>query len=206
MKTNIKREMKLGKFQYKMTGMPSVSGSANYTLGIALIKVSAETTDGRLLELRQTNWLLKAINVLPILNICDFTPFEFYKDKKLCGRAMRKGLRATFAINTNEGNYEIRQHNDNFISLMRNEKQIALYKRDFWVYAEGTNYSVDYDETQDVNMIFFMCIFADAMFGMTHGRVSLAKYEKHYVLADKWSERTKWRSDALWQNAGAEVP
>ena len=84
---------------------------------------------------------------------------------------------------------------------MYNDRQVALYAKDYFTTAEKNHYVVYYDEYmngQEILLIFLFCIFIDMVFFPNACRLSLFKYEKDFVFKDKFPERTLWRPRNEW--------
>ena len=193
MKKTIERKIGRSKFLYEMSGM-SVVGSSKYTLRLLPVKIEV-LCGNKTLVLKQTAWLLKLINSLPLLNIETFTPLRFYENGIYCGIAKKKMFQPVFDIRINSSIYEIRQHNNNYISLMRDNIQIALYKKELQTIAEHNKYIVEFDESADKLLILLFAILADTVFYSNEGRFSYCKYEKDIIINDKFKERTNYKTD-----------
>ena len=172
----------------------SAAGSSKYTLGLLPVKIKV-LCNNKTLGLKQTAWLLKLINLLPFLNTESFIPLRFYENGICCGAAKKKMFQPAFDIKINNSNYEVRQHNNNNISLMRDNIQIALYKKELRTIAEHNKYIVEFDESADKLLILLFAILADTVFYSNAGRFTYCKYEKDIIINDKFKERTNYKTD-----------
>ena len=167
--------------------------TANITLGIMPVKIKM-LSNGCSIIIKQYPFLLKLINSLPILNCENFTPFKIYKDNVKCGKGKHILFKPLYIFTINNDIYEIRHHSNNYISLMRNNVQIALYYKNITSVAEHNIYNVKcvYD-TEMLNIILLFCAFIDVIFYPNNGNFSYIKKEKTFVFNDKYEERINWK-------------
>jgi len=195
MQTIITRTAEYGKIQYTLPWEKSLLGEANWTyMGLRLQKISVKDEENCIFELKQTNWLIKIINLIPPLIFFTLTPFEFFKNEIFCGRSKRNVFDAAYSFHAENCVYEVRGHSNNYTSLMKNDKQIALYKRDPEVVVGQAKYHVDYDSNQELGLILLFGAFMDAVFHKSRGSIDFVKYEKSYVISDPFPERASWQS------------
>lgn len=77
---------------------------------------------------------------------------------------------------------------------MKNNFQIALYKKDSITEQEKNRYAVSYDEDEvDSALIFLFCIFSDSVFYNNDRSFSYLKYERDFIPNDKkYLNRINW--------------
>lgn len=170
----------------------AVFGKANYTFGFLLQNITI-TSGGNILQLKQTNWLLKLLNTLPLLNSEVLAPYKFYINGQCRGKSKNVFFRPCFFFDIEKVHYEVRLHNNNFISLMMDNLQIALFKKETSSTGERNIYKVNYsDEHIKKEMLLLFCAFIDLVFYKNYSFVSYYRKEKNYVFHDAYEERTKW--------------
>lgn len=191
---NVQRVQKLKKYTYKIIGNSRYSGESNYTYGLIPRRIMVLRDNYSIMELKQTNWLLKFMNSLPVLNCETFTPFYYFENKTLLGKSKTRLFQPAFFFTIKENFYELRQHNHNVISLMENGAQIALYKKEAFTEFERNKYEIRYREDKEENdpLLLLFCIFIDVVFYSSTSKISGWKYEKEYVMKDPFPERTHW--------------
>ncbi len=190
MKVIINRKLQNKKFLYYLND-DTLVGHTNITFGF--LPCIIEVFGNRGLSLKQ-NILLKLINNFPILNLESFAPFKLYENGKHIGIAKTVFLQPAFKVIIKKNTYEIRQHNKNFISVMKNNFQIALYKKDAITEQEMNRYAVSYDENAaDSALIYLFCIFSDSVFYNNDRSFSYLKYERDFIPNDKkYLNRINW--------------
>ena len=191
MKLNIRRYIKKNNLEY-ITDTYDFKGTLNYANNVFPIKLKL-TTSKDVLEIVQKPWILKLINCLPILNTETFAPFKVYLNGVLCGKSKNILFKPIFLFYINDDLYEIRQHNNNYISLMHNNVQLALYKKDDVTISETNNYSIKcVNNDEMIQWIILFCLFIDRVFYPNNSSLNYWKYEKNYVINDEYSERLSW--------------
>lgn len=170
----------------------NITGSANYTWGILPVKIEVLSNKNHIM-LKQSPWILKFINSLPLLNYETFTPFKLYKNGAKCGRGWHILFRPVFVFIIENDRYELRHHTDNYISIMKDNKQIGLVRKKIKTIAEKNTYYVKcINEENILDIIMLFCVFIDVMFYPNNKQISYVKTEKTFVLNDKFSKRINW--------------
>ena len=189
MNLKIIRELKLKKYVYQLSTTELIIGTANYTFGFI-----PRIYNNDLFELKQTSWLLKLINSFPILNLETFTPFKYYVNGNYSGRSKKVPFKPVFHFTINEDKYELCQHNKNYVSLMRNDIQVALYRKEDETVLEMNTYNIKYDENSNMehSLLLIFCIFIDVTFYANSMNIAYLKYDKNYVIKNEYDERTLW--------------
>lgn len=187
----IYRNMNAKKINYYINNH-SVEGSANITLGIIPIKITVKNGN-KCIVLKQAPLILKLINALPLLNYETFTPFKIYKDNLFCGRGAHILFRPIFKFKIEGNKYELRHHSDNYISLLRENKQIALFQKKSLSIRENRSYFIKcVNEAGILDIIMLFCAFSDVIFYPNNKSVGYLKWDKTYVFNDKYANRTHW--------------
>lgn len=170
----------------------NIEGTANITLGILPIKITVQNSN-HCIVLKQSPLILKLINALPILSYETFTPFKIYKDSIFCGRGTHVLFRPIFKFKMEGNRYELRHHSNNYISLIRENKQIALFQKKSLSISEKRSYFVKcINEAEILDIIMLFCAFADVIFYPNNKSVAYIKWDKTYVINDKYASRTYW--------------
>jgi len=195
MKIEIVRKMKANKYVYDLYGREI--GEANYTYSILpdRIKVFGENDDkDSVIALKQTNWLFNIIDILP-WDFKKLMPYKCYVDGKYSGKSEKTLFRAIYKFTISDNEYELCEHSNNYVSLLKNNVQIALYQKDAETFAEQNLYRIEYtDDDSVINLseLYLFCIFIDRVFFKNTNGLYYARYEKTYVINDKYSDRAKW--------------
>lgn len=191
MKVNIQRTMYNNKFVYNIKGYTFV-GESNCTYGLFPIQIKIPFEES-CIELKQSI-ILKLINCLPVLNMETLASFKAYLNKKYIGKSTHKLFEPVFYFDFQGGMYEVRLHNNNYISLMKNNIQTALYNRVSYSEGENNIYEVEFDDSKEhLVYILLFCIFIDRVFYSNNGKVNYLKWEKNIVINDRHKVRTSWK-------------
>jgi len=189
----VQRKMKRTKWEYHIHNDGGLRGEAKYTFAILPRKISVFADNGDTLTLNQKNWLLSALRGIPGLKYFIFPPYTYAVNGTVHGRATWSWLSADFFLNNDR--YEMRKHSNLATSLMKNNTQVALFRKSKITYFERNEYTVLYDDEMknSIPMLFLLCIAQDIMFSQNlGGGLSLMKYEKDWIVRDHFSERAKW--------------
>lgn len=196
MQTQIIRKMGSNSYIYTCSDVPSLLGVTNYMFGFLPIKISVTDSDKNTQKvLIQQNKVLKTIlRGVSILNIKIFFPFKLYDGSNCLGKTKTKLFECVYFFYIKNYKFELRQHNNNYCSLLKNEKQVALYKKKDISIAERNVYEIKYDISinSQMDLIMLFCIFIDRVFYPSNGYISGVKYEKDLIFQDRYNERTDW--------------
>ena len=198
----INRNMTVRNIHYYIKNYDVVS-KANITLGMLPIKI--EVLSNNHIILKQSPWILKLINALPLLNYETFTPFKLYKNGVKCGKGKHLFFKPVFIFVIDMDRYEIRHHSNNYISIMRNDKQIALFQKKLRSVAENNTYFVKcINENGILDIIMLFCAFIDVMFYPNNKHIAYIKEEKTYILNDKHSKRIQWSPPRVQEDGAVD--
>ena len=176
----LKREMNKKGYLYKFK--ENIVGKANYTFGLFPKKIEAFQANEKAI-LIQTNWFIRIINNIPLLNFEEFTPFRYYKNGIEIGKSKKVLFKPLFVFYIKNDVYILKLHNDNYITLMKNDKYIAQYKRSLQLIEEKCFYHISFEE-DNCNLIdvILFCIFVDIIFYANNMKIGYYKREKNIVI------------------------
>ena len=103
---------------------------ANYTFGILPRKAELCDKDGKAVcTLKQRSTALKLVSLPFRVIVPDYSmnKYYFYKNGELCGSTAGKPFSSGLVLDTRDGVYRFRTHSDNYISVMKDESQAALF-------------------------------------------------------------------------------
>ena len=200
MTIHLSRKLNLFRSTYLIRGRRDLQGLSRNTLGLLFQRLKL-LKDGELLyELRQTNWLLQLLAVIPLLGLAVFVPYElFFKVRKI-GRSRRLSASAGYEIAFWDDRYEIHLHNGSRCSVVKNGTQTALITKSEEVWFEENEYDIllpDGCREDEQNRIFLLCLFIDVTFFANHRRWAAHRKEKSIVLYDAFPERAEWTPDEI---------
>ena len=193
----VTRKMELGKFVFRIENLTSVYGEASYTAGFIPRKIKVSGENGNTLKLIQTNWVLRILNSLPVFNIFRFVPYRYYIDDIYMGRFKITPFKRGSYFIFGDDIFELQGHSKNYISLMKNNSQVALYKKDIATFMEENRYTIKYDDRISIQLLLLFCIFIDVESYPNHLRISASKYEVDFAIKDPYKERTHWEPDTI---------
>ena len=141
MTIHLSRKLNLFRSTYLIRGRRDLQGLSRNTLDLLFQRLKL-LKDGELLyELRQTNWLLQLLAVIPLLGLAVFVPFQlFFKGQKI-GRSRRLSASAGYELAFGVDRYEIHLHNGNRCSVVKNGTQTALITKSEEVWFEENEYA-----------------------------------------------------------------
>lgn len=189
---DVVRSMKMTGYRFAIKYDGILSGKVNYTLGIGPRIITVKNADKTEYVLKQRNILLNILEHIPIVGLEIFSPFILYRDGNKIGRIRHKIFSSQYYLTTDNDTYEIFEHSNNYISITRNETQIALIKKEEVTEFEHNTYRVKYDNKEDKALLFALCMMIDVVMYEQHLKVSMYKREKVFIIDDKYSERAYW--------------
>ena len=200
MTLHLSRKLHISRSTYAIRERGDVQGLSRNTLDLLFQRLKL-LKDGELFyELRQTNWLLQLLAVIPLLGLAVFVPFQlFFKGQKI-GRSRRLSASAGYELAFGVDRYEIHLHNGNRCSVVKNGTQTALITKSEEVWFEENEYEIllpDECCEDEQNRIFLLCMFIDVTFYANHRRWAAHRKEKNIVLYDAFPERAEWTPDEI---------
>ncbi len=193
---NIIRKMHLNKYEYSIEQNDSVSAEVSFDYGILSRNITSKGNNIKY-TMKQRNWLLKILMVIPKLFIpVDLFPkYNIFFNEEIIGKTKVAFCTPKRELTINNSLYEIYLHSNNYISIMKDDVQIALVKKSVLTFGEQNRYDVDFDYITEKDMVFalLMVAFADVVFYPNRLRIDAIKYEKT-IGKDKMSQRTFWQS------------
>lgn len=131
-----------------------------------------------------------------ILPIGLFPQYKFYHREICIGKTKISFFSPRRIIIINNICYELYLHNNNYISILKNNVQIALIKKSEMTMAEENKYIISFDENleKDVGLLTIFVAFIDVIFYPNRYKLNYVKYEKTIGI-DKLYNRTLWKPD-----------
>lgn len=209
MKLTFVRHLKLKKFTYE-SGL--YNAESNYTFGFGLRKLVAFNQENEIeYELNQENWLLKILTYIPfwelILGIDIFPPYKFYHRGICCGKTRVAFWKSYCIIAVENEVYELYLHSNNFISILKNDIQIALVQKEEVTIEERNTYHLNVDDSlvDDMNLMALFIAFIDIVFFPNRMEFWLERSEKT-IGPDKLYYRTYWKPECKRGEESEEKP
>lgn len=194
---DVSRTLELRKFVYKMS-TKNFYAYSNYTFGIFLREIAAfDSKTETLYQMKQENWLFKILTWIPvfwILPISMFPCFSIYKNKEKIGKTNLAFATPLRRVDVENDTYEFCIHSNNYVSILKNDIQTALIKKEPQTYCGQSKYGVLCSDMidSDVLLLFMFVAFIDVHFFKNRNRIDYLKYEKTAGY-DGFNERTVWR-------------
>lgn len=195
----IKRKISDGKFCYTIDDDNVYYGESNFTFGVLLRKLSITNT-----EKNYTYKLIQDSIFQQIIYLCGlwmlpidlFPKYKVFLNNKCIGATKVSFFTPLRKVYINENEYELCIHSNNYISIMKNNIQIALIKKDSFTEMEQHRYDVIYDNKNesDVGILFLLIDFIDIIYFPSKNRISYYKYETT-IGKDKYYLRTLWTAE-----------
>ncbi len=190
------RTMHLNKYAYSIEQDSSASAAASMDYGILPRCITAEGNNSKY-TMKQSNWLLKILMAIPkiFIPIDLFPKYNIFSDEKIIGKTKPAFCTPKREIMIENSLYEVYLHSNNYISIMKDDVQIALVKKSVVTIGEKNRYDVDFEcvTEKDKVLILLMVAFADVVFFPNRFSVAAVKYEKT-IGKDKMAHRTAWQS------------
>ena len=195
MTLHLSRKLHISRSTYAIRERGELQGVGRNTLGLLFQRLRLMRGGEALYELRQTNWLLQLLAVIPLLGFAVFVPFQlFFKGQKI-GRSLRLSASAGYEIAFGDDRYEIHLHNGSRCSVVKNGAQIGRITKNEEVWFEENEYEIllpDGCGEDEQNRIFLLCMFIDVTFFANHRRWAAHRKEKNIVFYDAFPERAEW--------------
>lgn len=199
MTVTITRKLNRNKYIYNIIGNIDCCLYSNFTFGLLLRKIYLEDkSNGMKYILKQTNYLLKTITWIPIFWLFPiglFPRFLLFENDNCIGNTKVSFFTAKRTIVIQNHLYELYLHSNNYVSIMKDDRQIALIKKRNIVCMEENHYTVDIDKGLENNIYLMLLLiaFVDIIYFRNRYRWDFFKYEKTVGL-DKMQKRTLWKS------------
>ena len=192
----IYRKQEKHEWCYTVSENSKISGTSRYTLGFLFHNITVRSESGDTLCLRQTNFFLQILDNIPLIGWFVFVPFQAYVNGVYAGSSKRKYGAAMYTFPIGEDIYEMSLHNPNKAALLKNGKQIALYRRDDEIWLEQTVYRVQHSADAVPEILLLFAVFADqVLFSLSGSQVAVYRKERYYQLRDKHPERGNWKPE-----------
>ena len=196
---HIIKNIKLDKYLYTVNEYSDYYAESNYDYALLprKIKASAEHT----YVLHQTMWVLKSVTLLPIFWIFhtdSFPRYKIFQDGNLIGKTCISFFSPRRKFIANAHLYELYLHSNNIVSVMKDNIQVAIIKKDIKSFNEQGYYMIEYDENNiELGLLMLLVAYTDVAFFNSHFRFDSVKYEKTVTVGkDKFFDRTLWHPKA----------
>ena len=197
MKLIIKRKsnMKSSMFYYLND---NITGKYNFTAGLLLRKIEIKNNDLTTIVMKQKSILKKMIfNILYfIFNPSVYPNFYIYSDGQIIGSSKYKFFANEKTVTINSDIYTLQNHYNNYVSVLKNNSQIALLKRGSHVVLGEVNYTImcnqEMGDAKDLLML--LVIYSDIAYWYKPGSISLNKIEKAFGTGPH-PERALWHPE-----------
>ena len=192
----IERFLNNGEYVFSIQGQPYYNGIVNYTYGLRLRKIYTYNKEtGEELCLRQENIICKLLNMFPLLMLHNFPAFIYYENGKKAGKTAVNIFSAKKVLFLGEDCYELYLHRNNYISILKNKRQIALVEKSKPTIGERNQYYLNYDETAEHNkaLLLLLIAYIDIVYFSNHFTLNYWKYEKTVGIKEKYPERICWK-------------
>lgn len=195
---NITRKMHLNKYEYSIEQDSSVSAEASFDYGV-LSRCITSMGNNIKYTMKQNNWLLKILMVIPkiFIPIDLFPKYKIFINDELAGKTKVAFCTSKRKLTINNSLYELYLHSNNYISIMKDDIQIALIKKSTLTIWGENRYDVDFEYATEKDKVFMllMVAFADIVFFPERFRLEALKYEKTISIGkDKMQHRISWKS------------
>lgn len=191
MESVIYRVRKVKKYFYE-TDSNDLSGESNYTFGIALSKIKACRGNEQIAIIHEKFVILKLLCKL-LFNVIQLAPYEIrYKDEKPCKLRVAISLVPKLSGKVGEHFFELRMHGGNVCSLMKDNVQIAKFKKRAKSEFERNIYDVLYSNEDDFEVCFLFCMLADVLWFKNDAEWYAVRYETGVIPFDNCTERAHW--------------
>ncbi|WP_312093536.1 hypothetical protein [Aminipila sp.] len=207
MKLTFVRHLKLKKYTYE-SGI--YHAESKYPLGFGFGKLTAFNQENEIeYELKQENWWQQILICIPFwgffLGIDMFPPYEFYHRGVHCGKTRVSFWTPRRIIEMDNGVYELYTHSNNYISILKNDIQIALVQKEEVTIEERNTYHLNVDESlvNDMNLMALFIAFIDIVFFPNGPEFWLERSERT-IGPDKLYYRTYWKPESEREENSAE--
>ena len=200
MTLHLSRKLHISRSAYTIRERGDVQGLGRNTLDLLFQRLKLMKGGEALYELRQTNWLLQLLAVIPLLGLAVFVPFQLFFMGQKIGRSCRLSASAGYEIAFGDDRYEIHLHNGSRCSVVKNGTQTALITKSEEVWFEENEYEIllpDGCGEDEQSRMFLLCMFIDVTFFANHGQWAANRKVKSIVLYDAFPERAEWMPEEI---------
>ncbi|MBE6907546.1 MAG: hypothetical protein E7476_14885 [Ruminococcaceae bacterium] len=155
--------------------------------GIFLEKLVVQNGEHKLF-LEEEGALLSALNAY-----CPWFPrthWSIYEEKHKIGSIKPVFQRPRNIMSLNGDTYEIGGHSREVFSLVKNRKQIAVWKKSI-SYYEKCDFTIDYIKVEP-SILFMTCVMCDRLYYPGEGKREFGDDYSTFVPFDNWKERAEW--------------
>lgn len=194
LKLHITRKFGWLRKNYQVCESDAYLGLGRHTFGLLFQRLKLFKGEDQLYELRQTNVLLKLLDVIPLLGWMIIVPFQVFFQGKRIGRSRR--IPFGYQIAFRDDLYEIRLHRDNICSVMKNGEQISLITKRAETWFEANEYEIQLPDRcceDEQERILLLCMFIDVFYFPNDLSWYAYRKGKTRILHDDYPDRAEWR-------------
>lgn len=181
-------------FQYHFGTQKQCAALARYTFGFLPRKIEVNQGERKICCRQKWNFFKIILFPLNFLH-SKYWRYDVYEDGVLIGECKRKSyIPPVLQLNFHKDLYEISEHSDNCISVMKNGVQVALFQLEKWAFAEQNEYDIDCSYQLSSDVLALVAALVDVSFFSANSRISAISYTKTFVPFDKEKKRTQWKS------------
>lgn len=185
----IVRTSKIGKRLYSISNIPELTGIANEVSGQSCCHIKLYRSGNLSIEAYQKSFIHYILSLLPIVGQFFLAPFDIYKHNKKIGSSIKLESLKQYEFVVNNISYILMCHSINYVSLWRNDLQVALFSTN----GDG-KYKIKYNDfgTDTIELLFLFCIAIDELECDSPYQI----YSNTYVFRDpKGKEAINWQPD-----------
>jgi hypothetical protein len=193
MKFIMYRTSSKNKYYYKVEGNSNLKGEAKCALRFLRREVKVYDKANRVTyELSKPDKLKGFIwALLPFVVWSVYPHYSYCENNEVFGTSITPLSEGALFFKIKENIYEIRQHSNFYVSIMKADIQMALIMMGHSSDCEMRSYEVQYSPAleKDFVLLFLLCIFVDVRFYLNKGR----EIGYHHILFDKYKDRVFWK-------------
>ena len=188
----IYRRFKWKCFEFSCPQFTRVHGKANFTLGIGLRRLT--TCDEKdFWELKQEGVAQKILSWFPLMDDYPRPCYQVYLNNLKVGKSKSTHNSTQTLFTVNNDTFELFLHGDNYISVLKNDIQVALLRRDEKIIQETAIYSGHFS-IKHISLSFLLLLveYVDVTWFPMNGYAS-AKVSRTDISEDEpFKERVNW--------------
>ena len=172
-------------------------GTSRYTYGFSMDEIVVYQNSVPKYQFKENDrfiWFLR--NCLPLLSLIIAAllngRYAIFEDDIEIGYAREKWIKPISSFVIRNDVYQLFVHEGNRFSLMKNGIQVALYTKrcEEWLKSQPLTYDIDYDKSEEIEIIELFCLFIDVFFFTPYNGSS---HIKVIVPHDRYPEHTLWQ-------------
>lgn len=189
---NIVKRMEQKQYIYTVNQDNRFCAKANYTYNILPRKIQVFYNNESRFVFKQKRWYIKLFVFFLMLQ--SFPKYILYQNNYRVGESRIKFFSPRREIKIKEDLYELYLHSNNYISIMKNDIQIALVKRNIISNFGQCDYQVLFNKNEfdDLSELTLLVAYLDLIFFHHRNKIYAIKYEKTCGI-DRHENRKLWK-------------